>query len=151
ADEVVAHEQERHRESHQRGRHDGAEPEQERVRERAHVVRIARELDEVREGQAPGLVAERVVENAQHRVDQEDQQEEPDDADAERGSEAARGGDRTAPDGGHGGRTAHSSVKVSAAEAGKVTCTGARSGSTSWCHGSPMSTLSTTPSRISTS
>src|SRR5262249_44584874 len=150
ADEVVAHEQERDREPHHRGRDDRAETEQQRVRERAQIVGIARERDEVCEGQASRVVAERVVEDSQQRVDQEDEQEEPDDADTERWSEAAHGPGGVTPDGGRG-RAAHSSARVSAAEAGNVTCTAARSGSTSWCHGSPTSTLSTTPSRISTS
>ena len=149
ADEVVAHEQDRHREPHHGGRRHGAETERQRVPERAQVVGVARELGEVRDGHQSGLVGERVVEDAQQRIDEKDEQEEPDDADAEPGHEAAR--DRGAPGGGRRDGAAHPSAKVSAAEAGKVTCTAARGGRTSWCQGSPTSTLSTTPSRTSTS
>jgi len=83
-DEVVAHEQERDGEAHERGRHHGAQAQEQRVRERAQIVWIARERDEVGQRQAPRLVAERVVEDPQQRIDEEHEEEEPDHADADR-------------------------------------------------------------------
>src|SRR5206468_10742853 len=149
--EVAAHEQERHREPQHRGRHHRGEAEQQRVPERAQIVRVTEERDEVCERQSPPVVAERVVEDPQQGVDQEDQQEEPDDRDAQRRQETAHARRRRLPDGGQGSRADHSPGSVSAADAGNVTRTAAPIGSTSWCHGSPTSTLSTTPSRTSTS
>src|SRR5207249_10875908 len=113
---------------------------------------VARELDEVGEPQTPRLIAERVVEDPRERVDQEHGQEEPDQPDAER---------RHDPAGARGRRgrwvarerreAGHSSGRVSVADAGNVTRTADPVGSTSWCQGSPTSTLSTTPVPTSTS
>src|SRR4029453_6695817 len=117
----------------------------------AQIVRVAEERGEVGERQPPAVVAERVVGDPQQRVDQEDQQEEPDDRDAQRRQEPAHARHRRLRHGRQGARAAHSSGSVSAADAGKVTRTAAPIASTSWCHGSPTSTLSTIPSRTSTS
>src|SRR6185436_2626629 len=149
--EVAAHEQERHRETQHGGRHHRGEAQQQRVSERAQIVRVAEERGEVRECEPPVVVTERVVGDAQQRVDQEDQQEEPDEDDAQRGQEAAHARHRRLRHGGGDVGAAHSSRSVSAADAGKVTRTAAPIGSTSWCHGSPTSTLSTTPAPTSTS
>src|SRR5262249_53011388 len=104
-----------------------------------------------RERQPPAVVAERVVGDPQQRVDQEDQQEEPDHRDAERRQEPADARHRRLRNGGHDGPAAHSSGGVRPADTREGTPPAPPIGNTSWCHGSPTSTLSTTPSRTSTS
>src|SRR4029077_2513083 len=92
---------------------------------------------EVRQRETSGLVGERIVEDAQQRVDEKDDQEQPDDPVAQR-----RGPPR--------GR-AHSSGKVRTTEAGKPSCSGSPTASSRWCHESRTSTLSTSPEHVSPS
>ena len=133
---VVAHQQQRDREAEHGGGGHGAGAEQQRVPERSPVEGVGSERREVLEGQPSRLVAERVVEHAQQRVDEEDRQERPDQRDAE-------GRQRRFP--------LHSSRSTSVTDAGNATRTGRPAGSTSWCHGSPTSTLSTRPVAVSMS
>src|SRR5207247_1120976 len=87
--ELTAHEEQGHRDTEHRRRQHRARAEKERIPEGATIEPVARELEEVRQRQASCLVAYRVVEDPGERVDQEDGQEQPDEADAEGGQ---RGG-----------------------------------------------------------
>ena len=95
--EIVAHQQKRDGDAEHRRGGDGAESQQQRIPERAPVERVPREGDKVLERQTPALVAEGVVEDAQQRVHDEDDHEDPDQRDAQcrqcRRHDGARGRD----------------------------------------------------------
>ena len=137
AAEVEAHQQQGDGEAqHGRAGH-GGQAEQYRVPQRAQVVRVPAELEEVRQREAARLVGERVVEDPQQGVDEEQDQEQPDGRIAQR---------RPRPPPG-----VHSSGSVRTAEAGKPSCSGSPTGSSRWCHASRTSTLMTSPDSVSTS
>ena len=166
--EVVAHQQEGDRDAQDRGADHRRHAQDHRVHQRAQVEAVGEELPEVRQGPPSRLVGDRVVEDAPQRVDQEQNQERPDQPNTHRRPQMPTHGSqwppierrlcRRNPFLGEARRgpprppsTQISSETARVTDGRKVRVTGRPTGSGSWCHGSRISALSTSPGPVCTS
>jgi hypothetical protein len=84
APEFEAHQHKRDGETQKGAADDRAHAQDERVPERPPVEGVPREFDEVGQGEPAQLVGDGVVKDADQRIDEEHDEEDPDDGDAER-------------------------------------------------------------------
>ena len=136
--ELVADKQKGDRNADHRRREDRRHAKDHRFPERAQIEGVGEEFLEVGQCQLPGLVGEGVVEYAEQRKDDEDDQECPDEAEPDRRRSCA-------------GECHLPSMIAMVLLAGKLIATLLSVGSSSWCQGSRTSTLKMRPGASSTS